>query len=189
MEPSSEGALQQLTPYPTEVCLIEYPFIAAFTLRTSRISVGYQTSLYLLFISKTPYCIYRLTKVPQSKGPPVLWENPPLSQHLPVSYLPTIHNSREGYQFILGLVSWAASLTLDPQTRNIILWEPPVSHSDPYSFQFNTGRTYSRFSWDLLYLQFRNCLFRLCLIVPHSEGIVKHFIELSCCIFTPAQHT
>ena len=69
MEPSSEGALRQLTPYPIEVCLIEYPFIAALTLRTSRISVGYQTSLYLLFISKTPYCIYRLSKAAQFKGP------------------------------------------------------------------------------------------------------------------------
>ena len=58
------GSLTATSPYPTEVCLMEYPFIAALTLRTSRISVGYQTSLYL-FISKTPYCIYRLTKVPQ----------------------------------------------------------------------------------------------------------------------------
>ena len=135
MESSLEGALRQLTPYPTEVCLMEYPFIAALTLKTSRISVGYQTSLYLLFISKTPYCIYRLTKVPQSKGPFSLGKIP-LSQHLPAPYLPTIHTVERGFN--LAPISGSTQ----------------YPHPRPHSFQFNTGRTYSRRFRPLPYLHY-----------------------------------
>ena len=131
MESSLKGALRQLTPYPTEVCLMEYPFIAALTLRTSRISVGYQTSLCLLFISKTPYCIYRLTKQAQSKGPFYMAKSPlSLSASRRLTYLPSITVERGLSIFILGLVChllfflsiivvicWAASLTLWPPNQ------------------------------------------------------------------------
>jgi len=97
-----ESSLEGVTPYPTEVCLMEYPFIAALTLKTSRISVGYQTSLCLLFISKTPYCIYRLTKAFQSKGPLFSGRNPlSLSTFRCLTYLPSITVER-GFNFYSG---------------------------------------------------------------------------------------